>query len=286
VDLKRAYHAMLYHTGDIGTQFPSDMAGLLSAGDTAMQAARKVADFAEEQLVAGGRITAPENIVYPADQVTLLPPVPRPDKLICLGLNYPDPANPDSIPKYPILFLKTVNTLSGHNQPIMIPRASDQIDYEGELAIVIGRRGKHIPQNEALDYIAGYTIANDVGARDLEARSSQWITGKILDTFCPLGPVLVPRDEVPDHGALAIRTTLNGEVVQYGNTRDMIFDVPSIVHYLSTLATLEPGDVILTGSPKGIGAIPAPRRFMQPGDVVSIEIEGLGTLTNPVIAES
>lgn len=175
--------------------------------------------------------------------------------------------------------------LTGYGQPIVIPCLSQEISIEGELAVVIGRRGKHIGQHDALSYVAGYTIANDIGASDLERRSSQWATGKLPDTFCPLGPALITRDEVPDQNALAIRTILNGQLVQSGNTRDMIFNVPYLVSYISALATLEPGDLILTGSPKQLGNALAPQAFIKPGDLVSIRIDILGDLTNPVAAE-
>ena len=176
-------------------------------------------------------------------------------------------------------------SLIGHNQPIVIPRISSQIDYEGELAIIIGRRGKYIAEDEAYSYIAGYIVANDVSARDLQFRTSQWTTGKMLDTFGPLGPALVTRDEVPDPHILSIKTTLNGQVLQDGNTADMIFRVPFIIKYISEIVTLEPGDVIMTGTPAGIGNTRTPQVFMKPGDTVTVEIGHLGELTNPVVAE-
>jgi 2-keto-4-pentenoate hydratase/2-oxohepta-3-ene-1,7-dioic acid hydratase in catechol pathway len=176
--------------------------------------------------------------------------------------------------------------LIGSGSPIVLPEISQKVLYEGELAVVIGCRAKNIPLENALDFIGGYTIANDVGAADIEARSSQWASGKMFDTFCPLGPSLIPTNEVPDPNDLAIKTTLNGQVVQEGNTREMIFDVPFLVHYISQLTTLEPNDVILTGSPKQAGDAPDPRIPLKPGDSISIEIESLGTLTNSVVEES
>jgi acylpyruvate hydrolase len=202
-----------------------------------------------------------------------------------VGLNYPGVGVQSSPSAFPVLFHKVATSLVGHDQPILIPRITDHIVYEGELAIVIGRRGKHIAREQAEAWIAGYTIANDVGAPDLERRTSQWTTGKMLDTFCPLGPTLVTRDEVPDPHRLGIRTTLNGELVQSGSTAEMIFDIPYLVSYISELVTLEPGDLILTGSPKRSGTGPDPRTPMQPGDRISVEIEGLGVLSNPVLAE-
>lgn len=189
------------------------------------------------------------------------------------------------IPKYPILFHKVATSVIGPEQEIVLPRVSTQVDYECELAIVMGKRGKYIAEADALGYVAGYTCANDVSARDLQFRTNQWTTGKMLDTFCPIGPALVTGDEVPNPNNLAIKTILNGEVLQNANTNDMIFNVPFTISYISELVTLEPGDIILTGTPSGIGATRTPPLLLKPGDRVSIEIEKLGTLTNPVVAE-
>jgi len=211
----------------------------------------------------------------------------KPGKIICVGLNYPPQDRSDSWspPPYPILFQKPASALIGFGEAIVLPKISQRVLYEGELAVVIGTRTKNISVEDALDVVAGYTIANDVGAADIEARSSQWASGKMFDTFCPLGPSLIPSSEVPNLSNLAIKTTLNGQVVQEGNTREMIFDVPFLVHYISQLTTLEPNDVILTGSPKRAGDVPDPRTPLKPEDRISVEIEGLGTLTNPVVAE-
>jgi 2-keto-4-pentenoate hydratase/2-oxohepta-3-ene-1,7-dioic acid hydratase in catechol pathway len=212
----------------------------------------------------------------------------KPGKIICVGLNYPPHDRSDcwSPPPYPILFQKPASALIGFGEAIVLPKISQRVLYEGELAVIIGTRAKNISVEGALDVVAGYTIANDVGAADIEARSSQWASGKMFDTFCPLGPSLIPSSEVPNPNNLAIKTTLNGQVVQDGNTREMIFDVPFLVHYISQLTTLEPNDVILTGSPKQAGDAPDPRIPLKPGDSISIEIESLGTLTNSVVEES
>jgi 2-keto-4-pentenoate hydratase/2-oxohepta-3-ene-1,7-dioic acid hydratase in catechol pathway len=162
---------------------------------------------------------------------------------------------------------------------------SRQVDYEGELAVVIGRRGKYIQESNALNYIAGYTCANDVSAHDIEFRTSQWTSGKMLDTFCPLGPVLVTADEIANPNRLAIKTVLNGRTVQESSTSDMLFSVPFLVSYISSLATLEPGDVILTGTPAGVGCNQKPQIFLEAGDEISVQIEGIGTLSNPVVHE-
>jgi len=293
VDLNRAYHAALRHMGNedelavADVRVPTDMIGLLRGGDTSLRAAQQAVAFVRSQLEGNDKTLSLQGITYAIDRVSLLPPVMRPGKVVCLGLNYREHAAEAgmAVPEYPVLFHKVAGSLIGHSQPIVIPRISGKIDYEGELAIIIGRRGKYIAEEDALSYVAGYTVGNDVSARDLQFRTSQWTTGKMLDTFGPLGPALVTRDEVADPNQLAIKTTLNGQVMQDGNTADMIFRVPFIVSYISEIATLEPGDVILTGTPPGIGNTRTPQVFMKPGDTITVEIEQVGKLTNPVVAE-
>jgi acylpyruvate hydrolase len=293
IDLNRAYRAMLKHRGNedelsvADARIPTDIIGLLRGGDTSLEAAKQAIAFVRSQLEGNDRTLNRQGIVYASAAVTLLPPVLRPGKIICLGLNYRDHAAEAGmdVPSYPVLFHKVATSLIGHNQPIVVPRISSQVDYEGEFAIIIGRRGKYIAEDEAYSYIAGYTIANDVSARDLQFRTSQWTTGKMLDTFGPLGPALVTRDEVPDPHTLSIKTILNGQVLQDGNTADMIFRVPFIIKYISEIVTFEPGDVILTGTPAGIGNTRKPQVFMKPGDIITVEIEHLGALTNPLEAE-
>ena len=293
VDLNRAYHAALRHMGNedelavADVRVPTDMIGLLRGGDTSLRAAQQAVAFVRSQLEGNDKTLSLRGITYAIDRVSLLPPVMRPGKVVCLGLNYRDHAAEAgmAVPEYPVLFHKVAGSLIGHSQPIVVPRISSKIDYEGELAIIIGRRGKYIAEEDALSYVAGYTVGNDVSARDLQFRTSQWTTGKMLDTFCPLGPALVTRDEVADANQLAIKTTLNGQVMQEGNTADMIFRVPFIVSYISEIATLEPGDVILTGTPPGIGNTRTPQVFMKPGDTITVEVEHVGKLTNSVVAE-
>jgi 2-keto-4-pentenoate hydratase/2-oxohepta-3-ene-1,7-dioic acid hydratase in catechol pathway len=232
--------------------------------------------------------------VLTADVVTpgkLLSPV-APPNILGIGLNYRRHAEEMGrpLPQFPMIFVKSTNTVQNPGDPIFLPRssnASHEVDYECELAVVIGRTAKNVPRERALDHVLGYTIANDVSARDWQFKwgGGQFCQGKGFDTFCPLGPVLVTTDEIPDPGALAIRTRVNGELRQDSSTSDLIFDVPTLIAFLSASKTLLPGTVILTGTPSGVGAALHPPRFLQPGDTVSIEIEYLGTLTNPVLAE-
>jgi acylpyruvate hydrolase len=289
VDLRRAHAAALCREEDADElavadlRVPGDLVGLLQGGAASLAAARRALAFVEEQREAAEA----EDLSHPLAEVQLLPPVLRPGKVVCVGLNYRSHLAEigDPVPEYPILFHKAVTSLIGHRQAIMLPRISRQVDYEGELAVVIGRRGKHIAEEGALAHVAGYTCANDVSAHDLEFRTSQWTSGKMLDTFCPLGPVLLTRDEVPNPGRLRLRTTLNGRTVQQESTSDMVFSVPFLVSYVSSLATLEPGDLLLTGTPAGIGCNRKPQVFLRPGDEVSVHIDGIGTLSNRAVAE-
>jgi len=226
-----------------------------------------------------------------ADVAELLAPV-LPTNIICIGLNYRQHAveTGAKIPEYPIVFFKSTGALQHPGEPILIPHhlKSEEVDYECELAVVIGKTCKNVSRQHALDYVLGYTCANDVSARDWQIKrgGSQWCRGKTFDTFCPLGPVLVTRDEIPNPNALHIRTYLNGHTMQDSSTGDMIFDVPTLIEFLSGSTTLIPGTVILTGTPQGVGMARKPPVWLKSGDSVSIEIEKIGTLTNPVANES
>jgi acylpyruvate hydrolase len=189
------------------------------------------------------------------------------------------------LPQYPVLFAKFATTLIGHRRPIVLPKVSNQVDYEAELALVIGRTGKDIPKTQAaFDYLAGYTIFNDVSVRDFQKRTVQWLQGKAFDGTGPIGPALVTADEIRDPHALDITLRLNGEVMQHANTGDFIFDIPTILSYISEIMTLEPGDIIATGTPSGVGYARQPQVFLKPGDVIQVEIAELGVLENQVIA--
>ncbi len=229
----------------------------------------------------------PADSTSPLSSVQLLAPVPRPPKLICVGLNYRDHAAEarQEIPKVPTIFAKFSNTVIGPGAAIVLPKNSRKPDYEAEFAFVIGTGGRHIAAEDWQRHVFGYTAFNDVSARDVQSLTSQWMLGKSFDTFAPMGPCLTSADEIPDPHALDISLRIGGEVLQHSNTRELIFKVPELVAYLSSIVTLEPGDVVATGTPSGVGFARRPPRYLQPGDEVVISIEGLGELRNPVVAE-
>lgn len=211
-------------------------------------------------------------------------PFARPSKIVCVGLNYRDHASESKmeLPAAPLLFAKWPNALVGHGAPIVLPRQARETDYEAELGVVVGRGGRNIAVEDALDHVAGYVCANDVSSRDVQFADGQWTRGKSFDTFCPVGPELVPADRIADPQALRIRCLLNGEALQDGTTANMIFSVSEVIAYVSEGIELVDGDLILTGTPAGVGFARKPPVFLQEGDEVSVEIEGVGTLTNPV----
>jgi 2-keto-4-pentenoate hydratase/2-oxohepta-3-ene-1,7-dioic acid hydratase in catechol pathway len=211
--------------------------------------------------------------------------IDRPQKIVCVGLNYRDHAEEQGVdlPERPLLFAKWPNTLIGSGEPIRIPEISQNVDYEAELGVVIGRQASRVSRDDALDFVRGYVVANDVSGRDLQFADGQWVRGKSLDTFLPVGD-LVPASEVPDPQALPIRAILNGETMQDSNTSNQIFGVAEVISFVSQAITLEPGDLIITGTPAGVGAFRKPPVWMKPGDEITIEIDGLGSITNPVVA--
>jgi 2-keto-4-pentenoate hydratase/2-oxohepta-3-ene-1,7-dioic acid hydratase in catechol pathway len=226
-----------------------------------------------------------QAVAYSIDSIEFLPAT-CPAKIMAIGRNYAEHASEggSDLPKAPLLFNKLPNALSAHNAPIVLPRISEQVDFEAELAVVIGRQAKQVSEADALDYIFGYSLLNDVSARDLQFGDGQWIRGKSLDTFAPLGPFITTRDEIEDVQSLKIEGVLNGQVMQSSNTSKMIFKVAHLISYLSQGITLEPGDVIATGTPDGVGIFRKPPVLLKPGDVFEVKIEKLGTLRNPVVA--
>jgi 2-keto-4-pentenoate hydratase/2-oxohepta-3-ene-1,7-dioic acid hydratase in catechol pathway len=223
----------------------------------------------------------------PLDQVRLLAPIPRPPKFLAIGLNYADHIAEAGMeaPEFPVFFNKQTTCVTGPGDPIHVPRASSLVDYEGELAIVIGRRCRHVPAARAHEVIAGYTIVNDVTVRDWQFKAPTMTIGKSFDTHGPTGPWIVTADAIPDPQDLRIRTWVNDDLMQDASTKEMIFDCAQQIETLSTSFTLEPGDLIATGTPAGVGIVRQPPVWLQPGDTVKVEIEGIGSLENPVIAE-
>ncbi len=261
-------------------EIPDSIESIAERGETAL---RELAADVDRALRDGTQL-------LPEKELTLGPCVPRPEKILCIGLNYRKHAEESNmpIPEYPILFNKFHNALAGSGEPVPIPREARQVDYEAELAIVIGRTARHVKREEAMDYIFGYCAANDLSARDLQFRTNQWLLGKCCDGFCPLGPYLVTRDEVEDPHALGIRSYVNGELRQNSTTGDMIFRCDELVSYISRYMTLRPGDVILTGTPEGVimGYPEEKRVWLGDGDEVTVEIDGLGRLTNRLVREA
>jgi 2-keto-4-pentenoate hydratase/2-oxohepta-3-ene-1,7-dioic acid hydratase in catechol pathway len=225
-----------------------------------------------------------QSFLFQADEIVFRAPLMHPLKVIGIGLNYKDHIEETRIPapKAPLLFAMYASAIIGPEEAIVIPPMSRQVDYEAELAVVMGRRARNVPVESAVDYIAGYTICNDVSARDLQFSDGQWLRAKSFDTFAPMGPYLVTRNDLGDGSGLGIELRLNEKTMQKSNTRNMIFDVPNLVSYISRVMTLEVGDIIATGTPAGVGFVRNPPVFMKPGDVVEIEIEGIGLLRNRV----
>lgn len=252
-----------------GGRIPGEMVALLCGGDPILQLAREV-------------VTAGDEI--PLASVRLQAPIRRPGKILGIGLNYADHAAEGGRkkPDYPLVFAKTVLETTGDGDPIRLPAVTQMVDFEGELAAVIGKNSRQMTDEDMLSCVAGYTICNDVSARDYQRRSGH-TAGKSFETFAPLGPAIVTRDEVPDPHALDIRTWVSDEEMQRSNTKHLIFTIPYLIQYLSPIFPLEPGDVITTGTPSGVGAYRDPPRFLKVGDTVRIEIAGIGTLQNPVM---
>jgi len=234
-------------------------------------------------------IAAVRAPVLPLDDVTLLPPVTDPTRVLCVGLNYHDHRAETGRgigDEHPTIFVRFASSFVAHGEPVLVPRASERLDYEGELAVIIGRRGRHIGPADALSYVAGYSCLDDGSVRDYQRHTSQFTPGKNFDASGSFGPWLVTADEVPDPSALELTTRVNGEVRQHATTDQLIFDIPTVIAYCSTFTTLEPGDVIATGTPGGVGSAMDPPRWLRPGDVLEVEISGVGTLRTPVAAEA
>jgi len=301
VDLNRAHRERVASPGEPGEvrkrskPLPSEMVPFLEGGVPALQSARETVRFIEQQRGNGrGHAWLEKRILIPRPSARLAAPVPRPPKLIAVWVNYQEHAQEvkTEAPRgAPLFFTKFSTAVIGPGEPIVLPRISQKVDYEAELAFVIGKRGKAIPAEKAYEHIAGYTILNDVSARDFSLRVLLGVIGpsdvqKSFDTFAPMGPHLVTAEEIPDPHSLHIQLRIGEEVLQDSSTGLMIHRIPEIVAYISAIATLEPGDVITTGTPPGVGYTRTPPRWLRPGETVRIEIDRIGVLENPVVAEA
>ena len=256
---------------DLSSRFRSVLS-IIHGGAEALDAANKLAADASSQI--------------PLDEVKLLAPLQDPPRIFCVGLNYRDHAveSKMEIPKVPTVFLKLASALAGTNAAIELPSISAQPDYEAEFACVIGKGGSRIARDAWQEHIFGYTILNDVSARDIQLATTQWTLGKSFNTFAPLGPAVVTKDEIADPHALDVKLSIDGEVLQHSNTRELIFKLPELIAYISSITPLQPGDIISTGTPAGVGLGRSPQRWLRAGETVTIEVSGLGTLVNPVVA--
>ena len=265
-------------------ELPPDMLAFLRMGEGAINTAREVLEFMQKRpaLPVGVQVT------HLFDTVKRLAPIPRPGKILCSGINYRGhlEENPGAkLPTEPFFFSKLPSAVIGPGEPIVHPKLTKQLDYEVEFAVVIGKRMKQTPHDQVMDCVAGYTILHDVSARDVQFKDNQITLGKNFDTFCPLGPCVVTKDELPNPGNVPLRSFLNGKVMQDGTTADWVFPLPELLGRLSEIMTLEPGDIVSTGTPAGVGVFRKPQVFLKPGDSVRLEIDGIGALENPVIAE-
>ncbi|HKQ40654.1 MAG TPA: fumarylacetoacetate hydrolase family protein [Verrucomicrobiae bacterium] len=263
---------------------PADMLGFLQMGEASLIPAREALAFMQKRpaLPVGVQVS------HLFETVKLLAPIPRPGKILCSGINYRGhmEENPGAkLPTEPFFFSKLPSAVIGPGEPIIHPKLSRQVDYEVEFAVVIGKRMKRTPRNEVLDCVAGYTILHDVSARDVQFKDNQITLGKNFDSFCPIGPCIVTKDELPDPGNVRLRSFLNGKVMQDGTTADWVFPLPELLGRLSDIMSLEPGDVISTGTPAGVGVFRKPQVFLKAGDLVRLEIDGIGALENPVVAD-
>ncbi|SFJ07206.1 2-keto-4-pentenoate hydratase/2-oxohepta-3-ene-1,7-dioic acid hydratase (catechol pathway) [Bosea sp. OK403] len=260
-----------------GPGLPETMLAFVEGGEVARAA------------VAAALDKAPASAVLDPERATFLPVLPRPGKIICVGLNYADHSAESGFkqPDYPTLFGRFSTTLIGHRAPMIRPNLSDQLDYEGEIAAVIGRHGKYVPKATALDLVAGYAVFNEGSVREYQFKSPQWTVGKNFDSTGAFGPALITADELPPGAkGLKLETRLNGQTVQSASTDTMVFDVASLIAIISEAISLEPGDVIVTGTPAGVGGARKPPLFMKPGDVCEVEVEGIGLLVNPIAQEA
>jgi len=283
IDLNRAEALRPGQSGEAGA---ADMLALLRGGDAAIEAAREALRVGEAEVRRDRQAAIAAGLVFTVAEpgFRFEAPVPRPGSVLAIGLNYKAHAAETSqdLPQYPMVFSKVASCIVGPGHPVLRPAASEALDWEGELCFVIGKRAWQVPESEALNYIAGYMIGNDVSVRDFQRHTTQYLMGKSFETHGPTGPYLVTRDEV-DPSNLDVRTWVNGILKQESNTSLLIFGIPHLIAYMTQAFALEPGDVVFTGTPSGVGFSRTPPEFLKPGDTVTVEISGLGRLENPVV---
>ncbi len=283
IDLIAACKLYKSENEDLTFDMPSDMVELLNTGEVGIKAVQKIFNFAKK--VCDSEPQKLNRISYDIGQVKIKAPVLNPKKIICLGLNYYDHAAEAGLatPDRPILFSKPATTIIGPEEPVIYPKISKKVDYEVELAVVMGKTGREIPESKAYDYVAGYTVFNDISARDIQFSDGQWFRGKSFDTFAPTGPCLTLKEQIPDPQNLKLQMKVNGEIMQDSSTKNMVFKIPHIISFISDVMTLEPGDIIATGTPSGVGVYKKPEpRLLKIGDVMEAYVEKIGVLRNPV----
>jgi acylpyruvate hydrolase len=283
IDLSAACALHKERETGLSLDVPADMVEFLASGEDGAAAIRILSEFVERLL--DEQSPGIESVVFPMDRVTIKAPVPKPGKIVCLGRNYAEHAAEGGRkpPEKPLLFAKAVTSVIGPEEPVIYPRNVTQLDYEVELAVVIGKRGKDIPESHAYEHVGGYMVLNDVTARDVQFSDKQWFRGKSFDTFAPTGPFLVLKEQIPDPHALKLQMKINGDVRQDSSTDNMVFKIPFLIAFISATMTLEPGDVIATGTPSGVGIFVKPEPvLLNRGDVMEAWIENIGKLKNTI----
>jgi len=286
INLKNAYG---YCLGKASSAWLCDMRSLLTQGESGIETVKELKEKIQRVLSTPEehKKMLSEGVIYVIRDVQIMAPILNPEKIICVGLNYKDHCLEQNvpIPKSPILFSKFSTAIIGPEDKIVRPKLTEQLDFEGELTFIVGRKGRHIPVEQAMNYVAGYTIMNDVSARDIQFSDRQWLRGKTFDTFAPMGPFLVTKDEVKNPHNLDITVKVNNKIMQQSNTKNMIHKIPYLVNFISQVVTLSPGDIVATGTPAGVGVFRKPPVFLKDGDEIIVEIERLGTLRNTVVDE-
>lgn len=290
IDLNKACELLFESKGQVRAKqiaeayIPPNMIEFLQGGEESTNLAKESVEFVQKLDFSDA---VNKKLYYKGQNVKLEAPIQKPDKIICVGLNYRGHIQEmgRELPTIPVVFAKYNNTIIGPGDPILVPKVSEALDHEAELVVVIGKKGKYISEEDAMDYVAGYTIGNEATIRDFQKRTKEWLQGKTFDTTLPLGPHLVTKESLPHPDNCELRLTLNGVERQKANTGDLVFNIPYLVHFLSEIMTLEVGDIICTGTPGGVGQARNPQSWMKEGDVVRVEIEGIGVLENPIANE-